>query len=164
MTSSSVDFETIYELLFKFQNCSISDPSLSDNDFIKWNGWTILKETFAVWEFHWKSSTFLKLIFWPRNGNIDQFLGLNMKVHHSRFPKPNFIFMIHHYDVINRPIYKGFSKMNLTHHSLCFHSIRISFWNSSTTGKIQGVWIVPIHRILSEVRKFPWSLKSLFDT
>ena len=92
------------------------------------------KDTFAIWEFHWKSSTFLKLIFWPRNGNIDQFWGLNMKVHHSRFPKPNFIFMIHHCDVINRPIYKGFSKMNLTHHSLCFHSIRISFWNSSTTG------------------------------
>ena len=123
-----------------------------------------LKETFAVWEFHWKSSAFLKFIFWPRNGNIDQFWGLNMKVHHSRFPKSNFIFMIHHYDVINRPIYKGFSKMNLTHHSLYFHSIRFSISNSSTTGKIQGVWIVFIHRILSEVRKFPWSQKSLFDT
>ena len=27
--------------------------------------------------------------------------------------------MIHHYDVINRPIYEGISKMNLTHPSLC---------------------------------------------
>ena len=64
-----------------------------------------------------KIEHFLKTYFWPLNGNIDQIWGLNIEVHHSRLPKSNFIFMNHHYDVINRPIYEGMSKMNLTHHS-----------------------------------------------
>ena len=97
-----------------------------------------------------KIKHFGKTYSMPRNDNIDQTLGRNIKVHHSRFQKSNFIFMIHHHDVINMPIYKGISKMNLTHHSSCIHSIRFFFWNSSTRGKTQGVWMIPIHRIISE--------------
>ena len=33
----------------------------------------------------------LKTYFWPLNGNIDHTLGLNIEVHHSRFPKSKFV-------------------------------------------------------------------------
>ena len=51
----------------------INSNCLWNNIDWKFHWWSHFKETFAVWEFHWKSSTFLKLIFWPRNGNIGQF-------------------------------------------------------------------------------------------
>ena len=75
-----------------------------------------------------KIEHFLKTYFWPLNGNIDQTRGLNIQVHHSRFPKSNFIFMNHHYDVINIPIYEGMSKMNLVWSSDDKPHEKLMFW------------------------------------
>ena len=97
----------------------------------------------------------MKLNFWAQNENIGQTLGLNIEGDLSRFPKFEVIIMSHHYDVINLPVYKGISKMNLTRHLSCVDSNQFFFANSLKTGKILSALINLIFRVLTEVRKFP---------
>ena len=107
-----------------------------------------------------KIKHFLKTYFWPLNGNIDQTWGLNIEVHHSRLPKSYFIFMNHHYDVINIPFKSANAKTYLTHHFVKVVRIHFFFTNSLTRGEmLSSLWSY-IHRIASEVRKF--SMKSVF--
>ena len=68
-----------------------------------------------------KIEHFFETYFLALNDSIDQTWRLNIEDGHSRFTKSYFMTMIHHYDVINLLVHKGISKMNLTHHLLCFN-------------------------------------------